>query len=554
MPNWLSPKKGPIAGEAPMQIATRQVLSRKMTERRDRKPAGRLSVIPQPFQRAAHRMTTRLSFLPKFSDINLDVVSLERSDSITSVMEIPQISSQRSSEAPLNFFDKVTKAAGSSWVFVAMMAMLTAWAVYGIVEGPSDTWQIMLQNVSSIQVYLTDILLLRQQSNSLRSLLRTLAEMQSRNQSVDRLIRRIPDCEWMETHEKEPERMLTVNGRAVEDEKEEELMLELQNLSRVRYVWNKTCHVIASGLGSLWAFIVYWLIIAGWVALGPSLKFSDTWQLYVNTVTAIILTFTSVFLQNIQQQQEDSLEKSLEYATNVDAEVEKHLRELADDSKPNPIFEIPPPKINRIERMIDVFADTMGSVYGVIGTAIVIVAWVAVGPTLEFDDNWWLIIGTFTGLVGFIDGFVLRNVYMREATTVNAEFTAIAVSDEKIFDLLNLPYPAMPAIKSDNISRRVSRAAGDFCGLAGTSVGSVIVVIGLLAAASALKWTETGQLLCNTPTMIVEGFLLLILIQAHNLANGERGREFTGILKRRLLLNHYVLSLHHEDAGEVKRI
>lgn len=68
-------------------------------------------------------------------------------------------------------------------------------------------------------------------------------------------------------------------------------------------------------------------------------------------------------------------------------------------------------------------------------------------------------------------------------------------------------------------------------------------VLQLIAIASSMKWSTTGQLLCNTPTMIIEGFILLVLIQAHNHSNEERGVEFNGILKRRLLLNSYVHSL-----------
>jgi hypothetical protein len=46
-------------------------------------------------------------------------------------------------------------------------------------------------------------------------------------------------------------------------------------------------------------------------------------------------------------------------------------------------------------------------------------------------------------------------------------------------------------------------------------------VIMLLAVASIMRWSETGQLLCNNPTMIIEGFLLLALIQAHVMANED---------------------------------
>jgi len=40
--------------------------------------------------------------------------------------------------------------------------------------------------------------------------------------------------------------------------------------------------------------------------------------------------------------------------------------------------------------------------------------------------------------------------------------------------------------------------------------------------------------------MIIEGFLLLVLIQAHNISSAARGREFSGQLKRRVILNYHV--------------
>lgn len=419
------------------------------------------------------------------------------------------------------------------------MALLGAWVILGIVGGPTDTWQILFQNVSSIQVYITDILLIRQQSNSQRSLLTTLAEMQSRNQTCDRLLRQIPSCQWMETHKSPAKKIMSPNGKAIEDETEESILLDMR-MSRLAYAWNRTCHTAAVGIGSLYTLIFYWIGIFVWVGIGPLFQFSNTWQLYINTAAAVVLTFTSMFLQNVEQRQEDNLEKSLKYATKIDAEVEYRLRELTADQKPNPIFEIPPPRVTRVERSIDTFGDLMASGIGVTFSLVVTIVWIAVGPTLKFDDNWVLIIGTFTGLVGFIDGFVLRNLYSRGEKGAEEQFRAIADADKRLLDLLNLPHPERKQSKPPTLDVKVSNKISDLCGRAGTSVLSVILVILLLIIASILQWSETGQLLCNTPTMIIEGFLLLVLIQAHNVSSAARGREFSGILKRRVLLNYHV--------------
>ena len=57
----------------------------------------------------------------------------------------------------------------------------------------------------------------------------------------------------------------------------------------------------ASGwLGSKWAFLTAILLILFWAATGPLFRYSNTWQLVINTGTTIV-TFLMVFLiQNIQ--------------------------------------------------------------------------------------------------------------------------------------------------------------------------------------------------------------------------------------------------------------
>jgi low affinity Fe/Cu permease len=57
----------------------------------------------------------------------------------------------------------------------------------------------------------------------------------------------------------------------------------------------------ASGwLGSKWAFTGAFVVIVVWAATGPLFRYSDTWQLVINTGTTIV-TFLMVFLiQNTQ--------------------------------------------------------------------------------------------------------------------------------------------------------------------------------------------------------------------------------------------------------------
>jgi len=53
-------------------------------------------------------------------------------------------------------------------------------------------------------------------------------------------------------------------------------------------------------VGSKWAFVCSTLLIATWAITGPIFRYSDTWQLVINTGTTIV-TFLMVFLiQNTQ--------------------------------------------------------------------------------------------------------------------------------------------------------------------------------------------------------------------------------------------------------------
>ena len=56
----------------------------------------------------------------------------------------------------------------------------------------------------------------------------------------------------------------------------------------------------AKATGSPWAFVLCVLVVVVWAVTGPLFKFSDTWQLVINTGTTIV-TFLMVFLiQNTQ--------------------------------------------------------------------------------------------------------------------------------------------------------------------------------------------------------------------------------------------------------------
>lgn len=72
-------------------------------------------------------------------------------------------------------------------------------------------------------------------------------------------------------------------------------------LVRTANDWFGTMATVSSGwLGSKWGFAAAGLFILSWAVTGPMFRYSDTWQLVINTGTNII-TFIMVFLiQNTQ--------------------------------------------------------------------------------------------------------------------------------------------------------------------------------------------------------------------------------------------------------------
>lgn len=82
--------------------------------------------------------------------------------------------------------------------------------------------------------------------------------------------------------------------------------------SGMNEVFRKFAHKVSHLVGTSWAFVIALLIIVVWGVTGPIFRFSDTWQLVINTGTTII-TFLMVFLiQNTQNRQETAIQIKLD--------------------------------------------------------------------------------------------------------------------------------------------------------------------------------------------------------------------------------------------------
>ncbi|EPB92518.1 hypothetical protein HMPREF1544_00531 [Mucor circinelloides 1006PhL] len=419
-------------------------------------------------------------------------------------------------------FDGITQYAGSRIAFVVTLMLLAAWAVVGAVLGAPETWQIVMQDASSIQCYVSDSLLMRQQQNYTYKLLTIISQLRSRVATVDRIFRNPQAHQGADAQQ--------ISNMIIKDDVGDAVKLPSENL------FDRVCNFASMAVGSIASLAIYWGGIIAWIGVGHSLEFSDLWQLYINTGVAVELTFTSMFLQNTRRRHMEYLEKCLKRIMETDVELELLLREQADDNEPNPTVCIDPPQVSRAIRAIDYYGDVIGTGIGAFISVCVFITWIAIGNMMEWSSDWWLIIGTYTGLVGFVDGFVLRNVYFRQDEMLDEQFNILVDSDERLYQYLNIPLPTKPLEEDHSVITRISNWMGRVCAMPIAVLFSVIVVLALIAVASAMKWNQTGQLLCNTPTMIIEGFLLIVLIQAHNMSNTKRRVQLHDILIRRLQL------------------
>ena len=72
--------------------------------------------------------------------------------------------------------------------------------------------------------------------------------------------------------------------------------------NRVHRAFSRAANIIAWEAGKPAAFVTALSVVIVWAATGPMFRYSDTWQLVINTGTTIV-TFLMVFLiQNSQNQ------------------------------------------------------------------------------------------------------------------------------------------------------------------------------------------------------------------------------------------------------------
>jgi low-affinity ferrous iron transport protein len=429
------------------------------------------------------------------------------------------------------WLDWVVKASGSEPVFFTIMTALFTWAFLGIKYGQSQDYQILISDVQAIVSYVFDSFLMRQQLNGYEELIVAAAELRSRCTSHGRMLRQLADSN-----------RLAKQAPSLEHDTGFETQLPVEN-------WLGRMSTSASWiLGHIVTVTLFWVCILVWIGFGHHSGWSNMWQLYINSSTSALMVLVFSFLANIRERHSRYIARCLDATFRVDSALELKLRLLTNDTIANDTVIVPAPKVNRIQRAIYYYADVVGTLVGIGILMAVIVVWVLLGPVMRFDDNWWLLIGTYSGLVGMNDGFVLRNVDGRLRGYEQIEFVKIEQDDIALFDAIGVSMPEIKSVTESSLSYRASNLVGKICAHELMVVGGVLVIVGLLTGASVMRWSITGQLVCNVPPSIIESFFMIILITGHNIADAKKRVHLQNIYVRRLKLLSYVSVL--EKSGE----
>jgi low affinity Fe/Cu permease len=77
-------------------------------------------------------------------------------------------------------------------------------------------------------------------------------------------------------------------------------------------IFHKIAHKASETVGSAWAFALALALVLFWIMTGPLFDYSNTWQLFINTLTTIA-TFLLVFLiQNTQNRDAKAIHLKLD--------------------------------------------------------------------------------------------------------------------------------------------------------------------------------------------------------------------------------------------------
>ncbi|KAG7666914.1 hypothetical protein KSW81_000669 [Nannochloris sp. 'desiccata'] len=330
---------------------------------------------------------------------DIELVPLNH-DSMTERLVGTIYSVEKKEAAAGRALDQAVDVAGSRLFFGGVLAAITGWAIAGAVTGGPDLWQIILQDASSIQT-----------STNLKS-----------------------SDSFQVTWKTKPAVFHDLERAA----RELDAIGDAISLAPEDFI-DRVIVITADVMGSIWMLIAFVIGMVVWIALGPKYNFSNNWQLWLNTCTALQQTLSTSLLTLARNRHTNFIERCMCAIFRQDCEVEYRARTLIGYDGPNEVVKIEWAAEHRFERSLDWYASFIGSGYAALISLVLFVVWLAIGHLMSWGDNWWLIVGTWTGVVGTFNAAVLRYNLYRQEEKAEAEYDILIEQDKAIFKELGLP-------------------------------------------------------------------------------------------------------------------
>ncbi|KAJ5475059.1 hypothetical protein N7539_008125 [Penicillium diatomitis] len=420
------------------------------------------------------------------------------------------------------WLDATVRVAGSAPIFLLIIAGLLTWALMGIRFGDSDVWVAAISDVQAILCYVFDSFLMRQLLREFSEQREVMIQIQSRCNSHQRMIAKVKA------------KLGSERVRRVSEHCDHWPLDPLDHGLRTQGLFGRWIIVSAKTFGHIATGAVYWVCIFIWLGFGPSCDWSNRWQLYINDATSALMILVFAFLACLRERYADYTNTCLDAIFRLDSTLEKELRRLSEDDLPNQTEVMSPPKESFLQVVVFYYADIIGTLVGMIFLVLVVIAWAAVGPVFEFNSNWWLLIGTYAGLVGLFDSFVLRNIQGKVHQYTDHQIRLVEERDLSLFAGLSMTVPSADGTEKPlSLTQRVSGRMDQVSSHIYMVIAGFFLTIGCLAASSAMRWSLTGQLISNVPPSVIETFFMLILITGQNDAEAKVHIDLTNIYYRR---------------------
>ncbi|PYI14505.1 Low affinity iron permease [Aspergillus violaceofuscus CBS 115571] len=437
--------------------------------------------------------------------------------------EVSGLRARRSPKLVDRCLDVMVRVSGSVPVFLIILAGLLTWALLGIRFGNVSVWIASISDVQAMLCYVFDSFIMRQLLRQYSDQREALVELQSRSHSHQRMLADV-------------RKKLGRGGVCQVAEK-----CNAERPESVDYSLNTQSLLVrgimysARALGHVLSSLLFWVCVVIWLGFGPHCNWSDRWQLYINDATSALMILVFAFLACLRERYADSSNASLDTIFRLDSTLEMKLRCLTKDDLPNPMVVDPLPKENILQVVIFYYADIVGTLVGLMLLVLVIIVWAAVGPVLHYDSSWWLLIGTYAGLVGLFDSFVLRNVQSKVHQYIKGQMTMVLHADAALLTELSLATDdtAGSNAQRPSLSQTVSRWMDAVTSHTLMVMAGFLLTIGCVVASSAMKWSLTGQLISNVPPSIIETFFMLILINGQNDAEASAQMDLDDLYHHR---------------------